>query len=53
MSSRYGPPRNTEYRVIVENLSSRVSWQSNQCSKVDEWLAPNDMMCALICRVHY
>lgn len=24
---RYGPPRNTEYRVIVENLSSRVSWQ--------------------------
>jgi hypothetical protein len=27
MSSRYGPPRNTEYRVIVENLSSRVSWQ--------------------------
>jgi len=23
----YGPPRNTEYRVIVENLSSRVSWQ--------------------------
>lgn len=25
--SRYGPPRNTEYRVIVENLSSRVSWQ--------------------------
>ncbi|XP_027199249.2 serine and arginine rich splicing factor B52 [Dermatophagoides pteronyssinus] len=25
--NRYGPPRNTEYRVIVENLSSRVSWQ--------------------------
>jgi len=24
---RYGPPRNTEHRVRVENLSSRVSWQ--------------------------
>lgn len=26
-NSRYGPPTRTEYRVIVENLSSRVSWQ--------------------------
>lgn len=26
-ASRYGPPLRTEYRVIVENLSSRVSWQ--------------------------
>ena len=26
-AEKYGPPRNTEYRVIVENLSSRVSWQ--------------------------
>ena len=26
-SEKYGPPRNTEYRCIVENLSSRVSWQ--------------------------
>ena len=24
---RYGPPTRTENRVIVENLSSRVSWQ--------------------------
>ncbi|XP_044754126.1 serine-arginine protein 55 [Coccinella septempunctata] len=24
---RYGPPTRTNYRVIVENLSSRVSWQ--------------------------
>ncbi|CAH8457730.1 unnamed protein product [Schistosoma mattheei] len=24
---RYGPPTRTEYRVIVENLSTRVSWQ--------------------------
>ena len=24
---KYGPPTRTEYRVIVENLSSRVSWQ--------------------------
>lgn len=23
----YGPPTRTEYRLIVENLSSRVSWQ--------------------------
>lgn len=26
-SSRYGPPLRTEYRLVVENLSSRVSWQ--------------------------
>lgn len=26
-SSRYGPPQRTEYRLTVENLSSRVSWQ--------------------------
>lgn len=24
---RYGPPTRTEYRLIVENLSSRCSWQ--------------------------
>ncbi|CAH0550898.1 unnamed protein product [Brassicogethes aeneus] len=24
---KYGPPTRTEYRVVVENLSSRVSWQ--------------------------
>ncbi|XP_031352017.1 serine-arginine protein 55-like [Photinus pyralis] len=24
---RYGPPARTNYRVIIENLSSRVSWQ--------------------------
>ncbi|XP_050354802.1 serine-arginine protein 55 isoform X8 [Nymphalis io] len=24
---RYGPPTRTEYRLIVENLSSRISWQ--------------------------
>ena len=24
---KYGPPQRTNYRVIVENLSSRVSWQ--------------------------
>uniref|UniRef100_A0A1L8DG37 Putative alternative splicing factor srp55/b52/srp75 rrm superfamily n=1 Tax=Nyssomyia neivai TaxID=330878 RepID=A0A1L8DG37_9DIPT len=28
-SSRYGPPLRTEYRLVVENLSSRVSWQVN------------------------
>ncbi|XP_014481414.1 PREDICTED: serine-arginine protein 55 isoform X13 [Dinoponera quadriceps] len=26
---RYGPPTRTEYRLTVENLSSRVSWQSH------------------------
>lgn len=26
-ASRYGPPTRTPYRVIVENLSSRISWQ--------------------------
>ncbi|XP_070492425.1 serine-arginine protein 55-like [Chironomus tepperi] len=26
-NSRYGPPSRTEYRLTVENLSSRVSWQ--------------------------
>ncbi|XP_065225343.1 serine-arginine protein 55 isoform X2 [Planococcus citri] len=26
-NERYGPPTRTEYRLIVENLSSRVSWQ--------------------------
>ncbi len=24
---KYGAPRRTEYRIIVENLSTRVSWQ--------------------------
>ncbi|CAG2251284.1 serine-arginine protein 55-like isoform X1 [Mytilus galloprovincialis] len=26
-AERYGPPARTEHRLIVENLSSRVSWQ--------------------------
>ncbi|KAK3600621.1 hypothetical protein CHS0354_008908 [Potamilus streckersoni] len=26
-NDKYGPPTRTEYRLIVENLSSRVSWQ--------------------------
>lgn len=26
-NDRYGPPTRTNYRLIVENLSSRVSWQ--------------------------
>ncbi|XP_049844875.1 serine/arginine-rich splicing factor 5-like isoform X6 [Schistocerca gregaria] len=25
--AKYGPPTRTEYRLIVENLSSRISWQ--------------------------
>uniref|UniRef100_A0A673GEV4 Serine/arginine-rich splicing factor 5-like n=1 Tax=Sinocyclocheilus rhinocerous TaxID=307959 RepID=A0A673GEV4_9TELE len=27
VGSRYGPPVRTEHRVVVENLSSRISWQ--------------------------
>ena len=26
---RYGPPTRTDYRIIVENISSRVSWQAS------------------------
>lgn len=26
-NDRYGPPTRTPYRIIVENLSSRISWQ--------------------------
>ena len=26
-SRRYGPPTRTEHRLIIENLSTRVSWQ--------------------------
>ncbi|KAF8774350.1 Serine/arginine-rich splicing factor 4 like protein [Argiope bruennichi] len=26
---KYGPPTRTEYRLIVENLSSKVSWQGD------------------------
>lgn len=26
-SSRFGPPQRTENRILVENLSSRISWQ--------------------------
>ncbi|XP_071665390.1 serine/arginine-rich splicing factor 5-like isoform X2 [Patagioenas fasciata] len=29
--SRYGPPIRTEHRIIVENLSSRISWQILVC----------------------
>lgn len=24
---KYGPPTRTDYRLIIENLSTRVSWQ--------------------------
>jgi len=27
LSFRYGPPTRTDSRIIVENISSRVSWQ--------------------------
>ncbi|KZC05467.1 Serine-arginine protein 55 [Dufourea novaeangliae] len=32
---RYGPPTRTEYRLTVENLSSRVSWQLRKNNKID------------------
>ncbi|KAG7170973.1 Serine-arginine protein 55-like 2 [Homarus americanus] len=31
---RYGPPTRTPYRVIVENLSSRISWQVGLYNRV-------------------
>ena len=31
---KYGPPTRTDFRVIVENLSSRVSWQVNLKSSI-------------------
>lgn len=33
--NRYGPPTRTDYRVIIENLSSRVSWQVR-------WMRPSE-----------
>lgn len=32
--NRYGPPTRTPWRLIVENLSSRVSWQVCLCGKI-------------------
>ncbi|VDN03402.1 unnamed protein product [Thelazia callipaeda] len=37
--SRYGPPQQTRYRLIVENLSSRCSWQG--CKRVKGRRRPN------------
>lgn len=34
--NRYGPPTRTDYRVIIENLSSRVSWQVR-------WMRPSEI----------
>lgn len=34
-NDRYGPPTRTNYRLIVENLSSRVSWQVRNHIDVD------------------
>lgn len=34
-NDRYGPPTRTNYRLIVENLSSRVSWQVRNYLNVD------------------
>uniref|UniRef100_A0A0C9PNF3 B52_3 protein n=1 Tax=Fopius arisanus TaxID=64838 RepID=A0A0C9PNF3_9HYME len=50
---RYGPPTRTEYRLTVENLSTRVSWQSHRplhrgrCPKTDR---ANRLMCAMLKR---
>ncbi|CAG7833717.1 unnamed protein product [Allacma fusca] len=38
-SDKYGPPTRTEYRLIVENLSSRVSWQPGRS---DDEMMEND-----------
>lgn len=34
---KYGPPTRTDYKVVVENLSSRVSWQ---VSCLNSWPVP-------------
>lgn len=40
---RYGPPTRTEYRLTVENLSSRVSWQvSNICTLASHFYYTSD-----------
>lgn len=33
---RYGPPQQTRHRLIVENLSSRCSWQVRKCAVLRE-----------------
>lgn len=38
-NDRYGPPTRTNYRLIVENLSSRVSWQVRNQLHVDLYYA--------------
>lgn len=40
-NSRYGPPVRTQYRVVVENLSSSVSWQVNRISSPSLLLLPS------------
>ena len=34
---KYGPPVRTEYRLIVENLSSRCSWQDLKVRPREHW----------------
>lgn len=49
--SRYGPPVRTEHRIIVDNLSSRISWQKEQLSGMGErreW--PLFFLCCGECR---
>lgn len=44
---KYGPPTRTEYRLIVENLSSRCSWQDLKVNGV--WAsASSDLVIANI-----
>lgn len=33
---KYGPPVRTEFRLIVENLSSRCSWQDLKVCAIDQ-----------------
>lgn len=28
---KYGPPQQTKYRLIIENLSTAISWQVRSC----------------------
>ncbi|XP_042149339.1 serine-arginine protein 55 isoform X4 [Ixodes scapularis] len=49
--NRYGPPTRTDYRVIIENLSSRISWQSERACGGMAVRAPLLRVSALWCLV--
>jgi hypothetical protein len=47
---KYGPPTRTDFRLIIENLSSRVSWQVYNLSDLPFYLnrsfrGPSALVC--------